>query len=230
MNFTEEDMNTIYNTKVKLSDEYFKKYEVLPECPVINYKNGWVGRDYPRNRCILDFRDWVKKHNLENVEHLAYTFKDDPELEFVKFAKHTELPFPPYNLHTVSEHFKDEFDFFIFNQTLEHLYNPFEAVKQIHATVKPGGYVFTSVPTLNIPHFMPYHFNGFTPMGLVMLFKSVNFEIIEIGQWGNYDYIQQLFKKQFWPDINDLKTPNGIITNEEVNVCQCWILVRKPLT
>lgn len=228
MNFTEEDINKIYHTKVKLPDEYFKKYEVIPECPIVSYKNGWPGHDYPRIMCILDFRDWVKKHNLENVEHLAYTFKDDPELEFVKFAKHTELPFPPYNLHTVSEHFKNEFDFFIFNQTLEHLYNPFEAVKQIHATIKPGGYVFTSVPTLNIPHWMPSHFNGFTPMGLAMLFKSVNFEIVEIGQWGNYDYIQKLFKKHDWPDINDLKTPSGVIKNEEVNVCQCWILARKP--
>ena len=33
-------------------------------------------------------------------------------------------------------------------------------------------------------------------------------------------------------DINkiyDLKTPSGVIKNEEVNVCQCWILARKPL-
>jgi 2-polyprenyl-3-methyl-5-hydroxy-6-metoxy-1,4-benzoquinol methylase len=53
---------------------------------------------------------------------------------------------------------KNEFDFFIFSQTLEHLYNPFEAVKQIYEIVKPGGYVFTSVPTLNIPHMI--HING----------------------------------------------------------------------
>ena len=72
----------------------------------------------------------------------------------------------------------------------------------------------------------PIHFNGFTPMGLAMLFKSANFEIIEIGQWGNYEYIQRLFGKHTWPGYNDLNK-NGYVSNEERNVCQCWILARK---
>jgi SAM-dependent methyltransferase len=226
MSFTEEDIRQIYNTKVKLPNEYFKKYEILPAIPVSN-KRGWVAYDYPRIRCILDFRDWVKKHNLEYVNHLAYTYNEDPELEFVNFIKNTEISFPPYDLHTISNHYKNEFDFFIFNQTLEHLYNPFEAVKQIYTTLKPGGYVFTSVPTLNIPHSTPLHFNGFTPMGLAMLFKTANFDIVEMGQWGNYEYIQKLFQTHSWPNCDDLKMPTGIIKNEERNVCQCWILAKK---
>jgi len=226
MSFTEEDIRHIYNTKVKLPNEYFKKYEILPAIPVSN-KRGWVAYDYPRIRCILDFRDWVKKHNLEYVNHLAYTYNEDPELEFVNFIKNTEISFPPYDLHTISNHYKNEFDFFIFNQTLEHLYNPFEAVKQIYTTLKPGGYVFTSVPTLNIPHSTPLHFNGFTPMGLAMLFKTANFDIVEMGQWGNYEYIQKLFQTHSWPNCDDLKMPTGIIKNEERNVCQCWILAKK---
>ena len=75
--------------------------------------------------------------------------------------------------------FYNSFDFFLFNQTLEHLYNPFHAVENIYKIVKPGGYVFTSVPTLNIPHMTPVHFNGFTPMGLAMLFLSAGFEIVD---------------------------------------------------
>jgi len=39
---------------------------------------------------------------------------------------------------------------------------------------------------------MPFHFNGLTPSGLAMLFKTANFEIVEIGQWGNYDYISKV--------------------------------------
>jgi SAM-dependent methyltransferase len=223
--FTEEEIRKIYETKVKLPPSYFKKYEYLPPCPVKQFEYDWSNYDFPRNWCILDFIEWTKKHNIDNVDHLGSTY-EDYELEFVKYNKKTSVKYPDYDLHNISNHFKNEFDFFIFNQTLEHLYNPFEAVKQIYETIKPGGYVFTSVPTINIPHIMPFHFNGLTPSGLAMLFKTANFEIVEIGQWGNYDYISKLFKHHCWPGYNSLQN-NNIVVNEENNVCQCWILAKK---
>lgn len=64
-------------------------------------------------------------------------------------------------------------------------------------------------------------------MGLAMLFKVSGFEIVEIGQWGNSEYLQRLFNSHDWPGYNALNVNNFII-NEEKNVCQCWILARKP--
>ena len=224
--FNEDEIKDIYNNIVKLPESYFNKYKIFPKCPVKSYNYEWSYSDFPRNCCILDFIEWIQKHNLCNIEHLGYTYESDPELEFLKCNKKTFIPYPQYDLHTISNHFKNEFDFFLFSQTIEHLYNPFEAVKQIYEIVKPGGYVFTSVPTLNIPHMTPFHFNGFTPMGLAVLFKTAKFEIVEIGQWGNYDYIQKLWKTHTWPSYADLQTDN-IIINEERNVCQCWILAKK---
>jgi SAM-dependent methyltransferase len=226
MNLNENDIYHVYYTKVKLPDSYFKKYEELPPCPIAKYNFSWAGKDYPRIPCVADFREWIPKHNLNHVQHLAYTSDTDPELEFITASEKTLLTYPPYDLHTLNH--QNLYDFFIFNQTLEHLHNPFLAVENIYNAVKPGGYVFTSVPTLNIPHMMPSHFNGFTPMGLAMLFKNCKFEVVEIGQWGNYDYIQQLFQTHQWPDYRQLQR-NGRITNEERNVCQCWILAKKPL-
>jgi SAM-dependent methyltransferase len=225
--FSEEEIRALYNNKVKLPDSYFHKYENIPPCPVKSFGYHWQNFDYPRNWCILDFIDWIKKHNI-SVEHLAYTYEGDAEVEFINPVKKTLISYPPYDLHTISTHFKDEFDFFLFNQTIEHLYNPFEAVKQIYETLKPGGYVFTSVPTLNIPHMTPIHFNGFTPMGLAMLFKTANFEVVEIGQWGNFDYIQRLWGNHEWPGYNTLQN-NNFVSNEERNVCQCWILAKKNI-
>jgi SAM-dependent methyltransferase len=220
--FNEVELNKIYIEKVKLPESYFKKYEKLPICPVKKYNNDWGYYDFPRNWCILDFIEWIKKYNI-NINHLGYTCDSDPELEFINPLNKTLVSYPYYDLHTISNFFENEFDFFLFNQTIEHLYNPFEAIKQIYEIVKPGGYVFTSVPTLNIPHSTPIHFNGFNPMGLAMLFKTANFEIIEIGQWGNINYITELFSTHNWPGHNILND----ITNEEKNVCQCWILARK---
>ena len=194
----------------------------LPLCPVKAYEYNWKSYDFPRSWCILDFIEWVNKHNI-NIEHLGYTCDSDPELEFINPSKKTLVSYPTYDLHNISNHFYNEFDFFLFNQTIEHLYNPFEAIKQIYKIMKPGGYVFTSVPTLNIPHMVPFHFNGFTPMGLAALFKLSNFEIIEIGQWGNYEYISKIWNNHQWAGFNELTN----ITNEEQNVCQCWILAKK---
>jgi hypothetical protein len=74
---------------------------------------------------------------------------------------------------------------------------------------------------------MPFHFNGYLPLGLAMLFKSAGFEVVEVGQWGNLDYVKQLWQTHSWPDVKALEK-NGIVTNEKKNVCQCWILARKP--
>ena len=127
------------------------------------------------------------------VLNSAITCAEDPELEFVSYENTTVLKYPPHDLHLFDEKFILKFDFFIFNQTIEHLYNPFKAFN-IYKYMKSGGYVFTSVPTINIPHMTPIHYNGYNPVGLALLFMSCGFEVIEIGQWGNYDYIQKLFK------------------------------------
>ena len=222
--FTESEIHYIYNLNVKLPISYFKKYEIVPKCPVYALNYDWQNIDFPRVWCTLDFKEWMDKYNIKS-ENMAYTCEFDYELEFIEYNKKVLLEYPLYDLHNLE--YTEEFDFFLFNQTIEHLYNPFIAVKNIYNSLKPGGYVFTSVPTLNIPHNTPIHFNGYNPMGLAMLFKSTGFNIIEIGQWGNCDYIQKLFKNQSWPGYIDLNI-NGTITNEELNVCQCWILARKP--
>jgi SAM-dependent methyltransferase len=149
-------------------------------------------------------------------------------LEFIKSTTIVRLPYPQYDLHTISSHYTNAFDFFLFSQTLEHLQNPFAAVKSIFDTLKPGGYCFTSVPTINIPHSTPYHYGGYNPMGLAVMFVNAGFEIIEMGQWGNLEYIKQIFTQFSWVGFKTLNR-DGRVINEENNVCQCWVLVRRPL-
>jgi len=226
--FSDAEITDLYETKVKLPDSYFKKYETVPAWPCTKFPMAWNTIDFPRVICVHDFKEWVEKYNLKNVESLGYTFETDPELEFVTPGRSRLMKYPEFDLHTIDRLVDEQFDFFVFNQTLEHLYNPFLAMESLFKIIKPGGYVFTSVPTLNIPHALPFHYNGFTPLGLAMLFKSVGFEVMEIGQWGNYAYIQKLWWSHGWPGFDQLQV-DGKVSNERRNVCQCWILARKPL-
>lgn len=222
--FTESEIQEVYE-RYFLSNrkDYLSQYNKIPK--ELNGKNWkWEGKDFPRVRAIIDFSNWVKKHQIGNIKKLLITDLGDPELEFLT---HEELTFIPYkngtnDLHTLNLSCKSH-DFIIFNQTLEHLYNPFICLENLYNHLKVGGYLYTTVPTINIPHMVPYHFWGITPMGLCMIMKSVGFEIIEVGYWGNYNYISQLFKNHTWPDIKTLKSTANELNNE----CQCWILVRK---
>lgn len=226
--YSDTELQELYTTHVKLPPSYFTKYEMVPPCPVRAWDHSWKNYDFPRVWCILDFIEWIQKHSIQSIGHLGYTCEVDPELEFITAQQTTLVEYPPHDLHAVGTTYSSMFDLFLFNQTIEHLYNPFAAIQSIYTTVRPGGYVFTSVPTLNIPHMTPFHFGGYTPMGLAVMFKTANFEIVEMGQWGNYDYIRRLFDTHGWPGYDTLQQ-NGHVTNEERNVAQCWILARKPI-
>lgn len=222
--FTDLEINNIYLNKVKKDSSYFVKYKKVPDPSVIGWKT-YKNRDFARVYCVLDFMEWIEKYNIKCGKNLGYTSKVDPELEKLTYEKSTYLPYPEYDLHNLPD-FENKFDMFLFNQTIEHLYNPFIAIESIYKNINNGGYVFTSVPTINIPHCTPYHYNGYNPVGLAILFESAGFTIIEIGQWGNLEYINKMFSTHNWPDYFSLQK-NGYVSNEEKNVCQCWILARK---
>ena len=118
-----------------------------------------------------------------------------------------------------------DFDMALFAQTLEHLWDPLLSVKNLFGKLRYGGYIFTSVPSLNIQHMTPNHYQHFTPMGLAMLFINAGFEVVEIGQWGNLDYEVKLLHTLQWPKWSDLDQP---VVNQREHPCACWILARKP--
>lgn len=218
----EDDIKDLFRKYILKEPNYFTKYvnaEELSKSLGINLKNI----DAPRAFAVADFRDWIHKYKIKSIYTLS-TWKEDHELNFLKSENLTEIKYDGVNfdLHKLDLEKKD-FDFVLFSQTLEHLNNPSLAVSNLRKHMCKGGYIFTSVPTINIPHCLPSHFQHFTPMGLVTLFKLHKFEILEVGYWGNFDYIQKLFSKFEWPDIFDLSS----IDNDPSRHVQCWILARK---
>jgi SAM-dependent methyltransferase len=227
--FSEQEIVEIYNTYVKKNESYYNKsHERYSELSNLD-KEKFFNIDFPRVASIFDFKDWIEKYNLKNVKSLLSTYRDDYELEYVnpenviycEYGKNGQN-----DLHTLNLEKKD-FDFIIVNQTFEHLYNPFVCMKNLFDHLKPGGYLYTTVPTINIPHMVPFHFWGITPIGLCILGKSVGFEICECGFWGNHEYLGHIFTQGGWPNNNDVFDTNGVIKNNDLCQAQTWVLLQK---
>jgi len=77
----------------------------------------------------------------------------------------------------------NSFDTILMVEVLEHLYNPFEAVKQIHRVLKQGGYVIATTPFIYPYHGEPHDYFRYTKYGLKEIFK--NFSETKIFSYGN---------------------------------------------
>ena len=225
---TKDDISHIYNKHVVANNnpEYLNRYIPLP----MERKNRWwEGGDFPRIIAILEFERLVQKYTIEPEKLLILNgYGNEPEVQYVEAGYTLEIDYNPStgenDLHTLDLPEKD-FDLVLLGQTLEHLYNPVLALERLFMHVSPGGYLFASVPVINIPHTTPFcHYTGFTPTGLGAVCKVAGFDIIHIGQWGNVEYINLLFSNRWWPDYHLL----GDKPNDFETPCSTWILAQRP--
>lgn len=208
---SEECINEIYNKHVRINytDDYVNKYVPLP-LYLNNKAWKWENKDFPRIISLLEFKEYMLECNrlFDNV--LLFNGDNDPELEYLKYNNLHNYNYADdanYDLHCLKLE-KTDFDFAMLNQTIEHLYNPILALQNIHKHMKVGGVFYTNVPSNNIPHSTPYHFyTGITPVGLGAMVKLAGFNILKIGQWGNKEYLRQLYVTAQWPDYTYNSNP-----------------------
>lgn len=228
--FSEEEIITTYEKYVYKEPSYYNRVNENYHKFSKEEQSKISCLDFPRVAALIDFKEWIEKYNIKKVNSLLSTCLDDIELQYIQ-ADYIENCSYDQNktndLHTLNLNKKD-FDLIIFNQTLEHLYNPFICMKNLFDHLKPGGYLYTTVPIINIPHMRPFHFWGITPIGLCMLSKSVGFEICECGYWGGYSYLGYIFSYGEWPPHNIVVNPQGNIENNELCQSQTWVLIQKP--
>ncbi len=227
--FTEQEVRDTYIQHVAKGSSYFQRANEGYNQFTDDEKEYWKGKDFPRVAAIIDFKEWVEKYKLKRIETLLATCRTDPELDYIEADSTVicEYRYGDNDLHTMNV--QQDFEMIIFNQTLEHLYNPFMAMENLFNHLRPGGFLYTTVPTINIPHMVPFHFWGITPIGLCMLSKSVGFEVLECGYWGNYKYIEYIFKHNTWPDKSQIENERNYIHNDSnlVNQAQTWVLLQK---
>jgi SAM-dependent methyltransferase len=70
------------------------------------------------------------------------------------------------------------------NEVLEHVADPLQALKEIHRVVRPGGFVFITVPQMWGLHYEPYDFFRYTNHGIAHLARSAGFDLVEVRRMG----------------------------------------------
>ncbi len=223
---SEDEIRDVYKSHVVKPRSYLNRiqtaedFESYPFFSTVNLKRIDAGRPF----CILDFYTWLNAYEIRPRDVLVTTMSDPEVALLPQSASFTEIRYADgYDLHTLALDKKD-FDFCLISHTLEHLYNPGEAMRRIYDHLRPGGYFFTSVPTTNVPHDTPFHFQQFLPTGLATLGLQTGFKIVEVGFWGNQEYLVKLFQTYEWPTVYDLSD----LTADPNHPAGCWALFQKP--
>jgi SAM-dependent methyltransferase len=210
-----EKIKEIYETFVKINytEEYKNRYVPLPIDK--NNKNWkWESKDFPRVIALLEFEKYIEKYNFQIENLLTFNGINDPEKEYLanRFINCHDISYERdrvnNDLHNLNLNKKD-YDFAFVNQTLEHVYNPPGCLCNIYNHLKKDGYLYINVPACNGPHDEPYHyFTGFTPTGLAVMAYQAGFKILEIGQWGNIEYMVKMWTcTPEWSDYRQLTNP-----------------------
>jgi SAM-dependent methyltransferase len=254
-----ETIERLYREKVLLNDnpEYLGRYDGYDFGA--HFSEADLRRiEFPRLVIIREFARLVETHGLSahRVLMLNGGPSGDPELAYLPHdeADVGDYEDDPdrYDMHALRPP-RTGYDFVLFSQTLEHLWDPPLALRCVSEVMAPGGRVWTSVPTVTFQHNLPYNFvTGWTPIGLAALFHGAGFDVIEVGQWGNRKYVTFAFELWSWPTYHDLRPgirrsgeafaetrrrvfhlPLASVRkdgtkNEFDTPVQTWILARKP--
>jgi SAM-dependent methyltransferase len=101
------------------------------------------------------------------------------------FKSYTETKYPEFDI--CKDKLERQFDLIIADQVFEHLLWPYQAAKNIHLMLKPGGYLFITTPFLIKIHDAPYDCTRWTETGMRYFLNECGFHLssIRTSSWGN---------------------------------------------
>lgn len=114
------------------------------------------------------------------------------------------------------------FDVVLCEQVLEHVRDPWAAVRTLSSLCRPGGHVVVSTPFLVRIHNEPTDYWRFTVPGLRLLLESSGLEVLTAQSWGNRACVRANFRH--WVR----RRPWQSMRNEEEFPIVVWALARRP--
>lgn len=137
------------------------------------------------------------------------------------YGSYRSLSFPAYDV--CREPTQEKFDLIILDQVLEHVRHPDRAVRNVRASLRPGGHCMVSTPFLLRVHPSPLDLWRWTEEGLRCLLEDGGFEPrkIKSGGWGNRDCVIANFTR--W-EVYD--PPRHSLANEPDYPVTVWALAQ----
>ncbi len=114
------------------------------------------------------------------------------------------------------------FDVVLCEQVLEHVRDPWAAVRTLNDLCRPGGHVIVSTPFLVRIHNEPADYWRFTVPGLRLLLESSGLEVLSAQSWGNRACVRANFRH--WVR----RRPWQSMRNEDDFPIVVWALARRP--
>jgi len=100
----------------------------------------------------------------------------------------------------------NKYDMVILDQILEHVKDPYRAVKEMYRVLKPGGWFVNTCPFLIWVHPAPSDYWRFTKSAMRFLLEEIGgFVNITTKSWGNTDVITFEIKNKRWYTVAQLK-------------------------
>lgn len=117
------------------------------------------------------------------------------------------------------------YDVVICEQVLEHVVDPWTAVRNLRGLCAPGGHVIVSTPFLVRVHELPMYgmrdYWRFTPHGLETLLAGAGLDVEAVGAWGNRRCVTGNFDR--WPAYRRWHS----LANEPDLPVQVWAFARR---
>ncbi|HJZ54948.1 MAG TPA: methyltransferase domain-containing protein [Gemmataceae bacterium] len=132
------------------------------------------------------------------------------------------------NVHRVAESHRGTFDLVLNFGTTEHLVNQFNAFRVMHDAVRPGGFIFSQVPSTG---FLSHGYFCYTPLMFRELAAANGYELVELWFTGPMGAGHPVVNSDPHPGIFDATKPHNNVAAHKVtaipdNVIN--VLYRKP--
>ena len=136
------------------------------------------------------------------------------------WRSYQRLSYPEFDIcSSVPEH---TFDVVVCEQVLEHVRDPWAAVRTLRDLCRPGGHVVVSTPFLVRIHNEPADYWRFTVPGLRLLLESTGLEVLSARSWGNRACVRANFR--YWVR----RRPWQSMENEDAFPIVVWAVARRP--
>lgn len=137
------------------------------------------------------------------------------------WRRHVSVSFPRFDVCSPYEG-DATYDVVFCEQVLEHVTDPWAAMRTLHDMARSGGHVIVSTPFLVRLHDHPGDYWRFSCDGMRLLMESAGLQIVELGQWGNRRAVRANFARwvptAWWRPYHD----------EAQFPVMVWAVARRP--